>query len=110
MVSAWRRWVADLGVLRLLLLFVALLGLLLIPAPGTRAVYSGWALATTVLVPVLVPMLFLLLLLDALMARVFMSDTAGAARKRWRTVITINLVVAALLLIRWLPYFAALRV
>lgn len=105
-----RDWVRDLGILRLCLLGAVVVTLAMIPAPGTRAIYSGWPLVTTVLIPVLAPMLFMVLLLDALMARVFLVDAEGPARRRFRTVILINLIVAALLLLRWLPYYAALRV
>lgn len=107
----WCRGTArDLGPLRLTLLFLTALILIFMPAPGTRAVYHGAPLVTTVLVPVLAPLLFMLLTLDALMARVFMTDTAGARRAHFRKVITINLLAAAALMLRWLPYFAALKV
>lgn len=100
----------ELGPLRGTLLLCVLLALVLIPAPGTRAMYNGWPLVTTVLVPVLTPLLFMLLMLDVLMARVFLSDAEGDARRRLKTAMVINLLAAALLVIRWLPYYAAIRV
>ena len=106
----WQRRLRDLGPLRLSLLFFVLVLLFLVPPPGTRAVLSGWPLVTTVLAPVLAPLIMMLLLLDALMARVFMTDTEGAVRRRFRTVIAVNLLATLLLLGRWLPYYAALRV
>lgn len=105
-----RDWVRDLGVMRLCLLGAVVVTLVMIPAPGTRAIYSGWPLVTTVLIPVLAPLLFMLLLLDALMARVFLTDAEGPTRRRLRAVILINLIAAAALLLRWLPFYAALRV
>ena len=100
----------DLGPLRLALLLAVLIALVLVPAPGTRAVYEGWPLAGTVLIPVMAPLLLMLLLLDALMARLFLTDARRDARRRYRTVLVVNLVAAAALLARWLPYYAALRV
>jgi len=73
-------------------------------------VLTGWPLVTTVLIPVLAPMTFMVLLLDALMARVFLTDAEGAARQRYKTILLADLLAAAVLLLRWLPYFAALRV
>ncbi len=111
--NAWGRAFArlrELGVLRLALLAGALAAVLFMPAPGTRAVYSGWPLVTTVLVPVLAPIVFMVLLLDALMARLFLTDAEGGARRRFRTAILVNLVAAAVLLLRWMPYYVALRV
>lgn len=98
----------GLGPLRFALLVAALIALVFVPEPGTRAIYHGWALVGTVLIPVLAPLLFLLLLLDALMARLFLTDAAGEARRHYRTVILVNLLAAAALLIRWLSYYAAL--
>lgn len=107
---AARRRIRALGGLRLALLVCVVVALVLIPAPGTRAVYAGWSLVTTLLIPVLAPLLFMLLMLDVLMSRVFMTDAEGAARARLKFVMWVNLLAAALLVIRWLPYYAALRV
>lgn len=106
----WRYWLRELGVLRVTLLATALMLLILVPTPGARAVFSGWPLVTTVLTPVLAPLVMMVLLLDALMARVFLTDAAGAERRRFRVIILANLAVAAILLLRWLPFYAAMRV
>lgn len=100
----------NLGGLRVVLLVAVVILLILVPTPGTRAVYSGWPLITTLLVPVLAPLVFMLLLLDALMAWVFLTDAVGGTRRRWRAIVFINLIAAIVLLLRWLPYYAALRV
>lgn len=67
-------------------------------------------MVTTLLAPVVAPLALMVLLLDALMARVFLTDAENGARKRWKRIILIDLIGAALLLLRWLPYYAALRV
>lgn len=103
------RWARRLGPLRLTLLAAAVLVIVFAPAPGTKAVYHGWALARTVLLPVLAPLVVMLLLLDALMARVFLSEAEGGARLRLRTAVWANLVVALAVVLYWLPYFIALR-
>lgn len=103
------RWARRLGPLRLTLLAAAALVIVFAPAPGTKAVYQGWALARTVLLPVLAPLVVMLLLLDALMARVFLSEAEGEARLRLRAAVWINLVAALAVVLYWLPYFIALR-
>ena len=55
-----------------------------------------------------VPMVFMGLLLDALMSRVWMVDTEGLERKRFKTIMIIDLFVAMLLIVAWLPYFLAI--
>ena len=96
------------GVLRLSLWFIALITLFLVPAPGTRAVYEGWPLVRTLLVPIVVPMLVMVLLLDAIMSRVFLIDAKGAARATLKLALAINLIAVVLLLVRFVPYVVRL--
>jgi hypothetical protein len=102
-------WAQQLGTLRLLLMGCALLVIVSIPAPGVAVGYTGAKLVTTVLVPVMAPILFMVLLLDALMARVFMSEAPPAERRRLTTIAGLHLALALLLMVRWLPYFLGLR-
>lgn len=103
------RWARRLGPLRLTLLAAAALVIVFAPAPGTKAVYHGWALLRTVLLPVFAPLVVMLLLLDALMARVFLSEAEGEARLRLRAAVWVNLLAAVAVVLYWLPYFIALR-
>ena len=76
--------VARYGVLRSLLALAGVLLIVFAISPGVVPVYSGWPFVPTVLVPVLAPLILMLLLLDALMSRVLMSDMRGAERDRRR--------------------------
>ena len=96
------------GVLRALLAMVGLLLIVFATQPGTAPVYAGWPLVTTVLVPVMAPMIFMLLLLDALMGRVWMIDKTGDEYVRLRTAVVVDLLLAASLLMFWVPYYRAL--
>jgi uncharacterized membrane-anchored protein len=98
----------ELGPLRIGLLLLALTVMLLAPKPGTPAVYGGWQMIPTLMAPVLAPILLQVLLLDALMSRVWMSAYTGAARARYRRILWVNLGVAALTTLWWLPYFMAI--
>jgi hypothetical protein len=96
------------GALRGLLAVTACLFILFSVRPGTPAVYDSWQIVPTVLLPVLAPLIFMLLLLDALMGRVMMVDQRGTERERLRTVVIVNLVLAFTLLAFWTPYYLAL--
>ncbi len=98
----------ELGALRLGLWLLAVVVMVLAPKPGTPAVYAGWPLIPTLMAPVLAPILLQVLLLDALMSRVWMSAYTGAARARYRRILWINLGVAVLSTLWWLPYFIAI--
>lgn len=100
--------VAELGLLRGVLLALALVCLVLMPGEGVAVGYSGWPLITTVLVPVLAPLVFMVLLLDALMSAVFMADHRGAERRRYGRILAVDLIAAALLLAFWLPFYLTL--
>jgi len=98
----------QMGVLRVVLVAGSIVDILAAPSPGTPVVYSGWEVVTTLVVPVLAPILLQVLLLDALMGRVLMSSSEGTERARYRRIMIVNLVVAAALVAGWLPYFLAL--
>ena len=100
--------IQQMGVLRVVLVSAAIVDILVAPNPGTPVVYAGWALVTTLIVPVLAPILLQVLLLDALMGRVLMSSNQGAERARYRRIMIVNLVIAAALVVGWAPYFMAL--
>lgn len=98
----------QMGVLRVVLIALVILDMLASPRPGTAAVYSGWEVVTTLILPVLAPILLQVLLLDALMGRVLMSSSKGAERARYRRIMLVNLMFSAALVLWWLPYFLKL--
>ncbi|HJX17679.1 MAG TPA: hypothetical protein VJ437_05720 [Acidiferrobacterales bacterium] len=98
----------QMGVLRVALIALVILDMLASPRPGTAVVYSGWQLGTTLILPVLAPILLQVLLLDALMGRVLMSGAKGAERDRYRRIIVVNLLFSIALVLWWLPYFLKL--
>jgi hypothetical protein len=98
----------QMGVLRVVLVVLSLLDMLGAPRPGTVAVYSGWELVPTLILPVLAPILLQVLLLDALMGRVLMSSNKGAEQGRYRRIMIVNLIFSAALTLWWLPYFMKL--
>jgi hypothetical protein len=98
----------TLGPLRTMLCAGILVVVALRPWAGGAASYSGWSMVPTLIAPALVPLLFFVLLLDMLMSRVFMTDTEGPDRARFRRILWIETGVLALLLAVWGPFFFAL--
>ena len=100
----------NLGPLRLILLLTALAAVVIRPAPGTPASLETWGFIYTVVIPVVATITFVLLLLDALMARIFLSASeTDAMRRRLRIALIANLLGAGALLVAWTPYMLALR-
>lgn len=108
MTEALKLALARLGPLRIMLIVAALLAVMLMPAPGTPADYAGWGFIQSVVIPVLAPMVFMVLLLDLLMSRIFMKGSETFDRGRYLTIITAEGICALLLLLRFLPFILAL--
>ena len=107
MATRLRQLLKWMGPLRLMLALGVLALLVLRPAPGTPPVYAGWDMIPTLVFPALVPLLFMVLLLDAIMSAVQLASYPGE-RRRYRTVIGVSLGMALLLVLWWWPYFGAI--
>lgn len=101
-------YLLGLGPLRWMLCSGAIVDMLFRPTPGTEAVYEGMAVFPTLLLPALSPILFMLLMLDALMTRVLLNDKEPQEQIRMRRAVWTNLVLGGLMLAVWYPYFAFL--
>ncbi len=107
----WRKikgFVFSLSPLRIMLMSTAIIMIFFPASPTADMEYHGWKMLTTLMVPVFVPMVALVLLLDALMARVVMGEYQGETRKHYRTIILVDLLLALLLVAAWFPFFAAI--
>lgn len=98
----------QLGPLRLMLVGLTLMLIILVPKPGTPSELSGWRVISTLIAPATAPIVFFVLLLDLLMARVWMSDTTGDERKRYKIIMLVNALLALAVLLAWLPFFLAI--
>jgi len=101
-------FLAHLGPLRIMLVVIALALLFTSPAPGTRPDFHGWGMLPTLIVPTLMPIVFMVLLLDVMMSAVFMLDKRGAERSRLKYIVFLELLLAVTLMVVWYPYFRAI--
>ena len=98
----------DLRPMRVMLLLVVVITMIFKPAPGTELVYEGWAVFTTLLLPVFSPILLMLLFLDSLIAKLWSTQTEGAEQKRYKMILRIDLGMSFIFILVWFPYFQAL--
>ena len=101
-------FLGQLRPLRAALILCAIITILGKPEAGAEVAYHGWGMVSTLLMPVFAPLIFMLLMLDALMSRVWLSEAEGEERKRLRLVMRVDLIVGLLLLVYWIPFFIAL--
>ena len=97
---------AHIGALRLSLLGLTLLCYPLVWFSELEPV--GIGLLTSYIAPAVVVMLFFVLLLDALMNRVFMIDLQGEARALRRSRMWLALAAVGGILLFWGPYFQSI--
>lgn len=103
-----RRFASDAGALRMGLFALTAVTFVLAPRPGTVPTDHGWAMVSALFVPIMVPVLFITLLLDAFMSRLLMLEHAsGPERSRLRRMAWIDLTVALAVFVFWIPYFRA---
>lgn len=91
--------------LRVMLNGFAIFLVIIRPELGATVNYEGWAIVTTLLAPVLAPIIFMVLMLDSLMTKVFMTDKPAEVRASLSRVLRVNLMIGIALLLYWLPYF-----
>ncbi len=104
-ITAWAR---SLGALRIALLLLAVLVILWAPKPGTPQALEGQQILSTLIAPALAPIVFMVLMLDALMGKVMSGSARGAERERYRRIVAANLVAGIVLFLWWTPYFVRL--
>lgn len=97
-------WLGRIGALRLMLGLIGLIAIVYAPSADTPTVTTGWGLVTTGVIPALGPIVFMVLLLDMIMTRVLMTDTAGEVRRGYRLALAFDAGVALALLLSWLPF------
>ncbi|MDH5444049.1 MAG: hypothetical protein OEY52_00745 [Gammaproteobacteria bacterium] len=101
-------YLLGLGPLRWMLGSAAIIIMILRPASGTEAAFEGWAVFPTLVFPSLAPILFMLLLLDAIMSRLLMISKEGTEKARLNRAMWTDLVIAGLSLLVWYSYFSHL--
>jgi hypothetical protein len=101
-------YIIKLGFLRTMLTGTAIITILFKPVNGGTAVFEGIGLITTIIIPVLAPLIFMLLLLDIIMSNVLRVDAEGEVRDRFNMILKSNILTCVLLLIFWVPFFRAL--
>ena len=98
----------KIGLLRVLHAAFLLLLVLSAPFATGESVHSGIRMWPTLIAPALVPIFVFILPLDMTMAAVSRSGATGEEYQRLTTVIRFNMILYALLLGAWAPFFLSL--
>jgi hypothetical protein len=102
---------SALGVLRIGLLALALINIfpplieIVFPVVVNTDGHSFWSVLTSVITPVMAPLLMVVLLFDYLMSRMRAADATGPERASYVTIGRIELAILGLTLLFWVPFF-----
>lgn len=105
MIKQFSTLLTQMKPLRVVLAIFAILLAIFAADAGTKANYEGYQVLQTLILPALTPIIFLVLLLDALMNRVWLIDAKDSDKPKYTTLIKIDLLLSGLIFIRWIPYF-----
>ena len=100
--------IVDFGILRVLLILLAIVLMALRPWSDAEVIYGEWSMIPTLVAPALVPIVFMGLWLDVIMCFVFKSDKTGAVRKMYKIAIATDVTTVLVLLLVWLTFFTNL--
>ena len=98
--------IRRIGLLRLMLYVAGLLVIIFLPEPGMQTDVEWPAILTTVVVPALAPIIFMVILFDLVVSKVVNrgnDNPMPAAKFFW-----VGLAIALIILLRWLPYLLSL--
>ena len=102
------RYLKELGFLRILLLITTIFFNSFVPSAGTHESYDGVDAFFNTVVPSLTPLIFMVLLLDALMSRVMMDGKNEAGKVIAKRNSYISLVLAFSLIFFWASFYLEL--
>ncbi len=94
----------TLGPLRTMLVVLVLLLIAVGPFSGGEARVEGFAVFTSVVAPAFYVIMLFVIPLDITMTRVFMGESRGAERARYRFIIRLEVVLMVLMVLAWLPF------
>lgn len=94
------------GLLRNLLHILAFVFIIILPFAGPTWNPQGWDVVLGAVVPALAPMIFIIIMLDVLMCKVFQTDAQESSMKlHYGLIARTNSVIALVLLLFWLEAF-----
>jgi hypothetical protein len=100
-----KNFTRRLGVLRSLLVLLAVMLILAMPFADVTLSPEGWGVIRSAALPAAAPIVFMVLMLDVMMSQIFKADADEQRRADLSFITRVYLVVSAALVIVWVPVF-----
>lgn len=91
--------------MRVVLVLLAIASLVLKAEIGTPVSYNGWAMIETVFIPVMAPLIIMVFLLDTLIASIWLTQSDGEEKNRYKLILAVNITTVVIMLSIWIPFF-----
>ena len=91
--------------MRVVLVLLAITSLVLKAEIGTPVSYDGWAMIETVFIPVMAPLIIMVFLLDTLIASIWLTQSDGDEKNRYKLILAVNITTVVIMLSIWIPFF-----
>ena len=97
------------GILRVLLIALAISAMLLAPEPQARTIMMWPSIVPTLIAPAVAPLIFLVLIVDLVMSKIMASGESHVGKKRRaRRIMLIDALAMLGITYAYLPFFLAL--
>ncbi|GMR07588.1 MAG: hypothetical protein BMS9Abin26_0591 [Gammaproteobacteria bacterium] len=102
------QYLKSLGAQRVAMTVFSLLTLISAPIASNGATYEGLLVLPTLVAPSMVPILMFVIMLDIIMSLVFMSQEEATGKKRFRLILSSNIVLLVAMIGVWGSFFITL--
>ncbi|MBC6413805.1 MAG: hypothetical protein GDA45_02560 [Chromatiales bacterium] len=102
--------IRKLGFLRTMLYISALLVVIFSPTPGAQVDVRWPGILTTVMVPALAPLIFMVIVFDLIMSRVVSKGRTHNGSPPLPRFFWLGATLALIILLRWLPHLLSLSI
>ncbi|MDH5425586.1 MAG: hypothetical protein OEY29_11375 [Gammaproteobacteria bacterium] len=101
-------FIIQAGPIRNILYILGIITIVLKPDNSSGLNLEGLQFIPTLVLPVIAPLLITGFFLDMLMSRIYASEQPAEIRQKFKNISRIDLLMASLLLIFWVPYLLSM--
>lgn len=103
-----KNFITQAGPIRNILYILGIITIVFKPENSSSLNLEGLQFIPTLVLPVIAPLLVTGFFLDMLMSRIYAAEQTDEIKLKFKTISRVDLLMASLLLIFWVPYMLAM--
>lgn len=108
MINEISNFIKQAGPIRNILYFLGIICVIFKPENSSGLNLEGIQFIPTLILPVIVPMLVTGYFLDMVMSKIYSAEQPDAIKRKFKIISRVDLFLAILLLILWVPYMLSI--